>query len=601
MMKRILGVLPAVVGALTINVSTASADSITYTQHIAPLIAERCGMCHHPGGSAPFSLLSYADVKRRAGLIAAVTERRYMPPWKADPSNGPFVGQHPLADADIAMIRRWVDAGAIEGDTHEVPPRVEWTEGWQLGKPDMVVTLRDPYTLPPDGTDVFHIFVLPIPTSGLKYVRALEFRPGNPRVVHHANIRIDATPASRQLDDAQPGPGYDGLIAHSAQYPDGHFLGWTPGQVAPLLPPDLAWTLAEHSDLVVELHMRPSGKAESVAPSIGLYFSDTAPTRAPAMLRLGRQNIDIPAGEREYPVSDSYVVPVDVDVQAVQPHAHYRARTVRGEAVLPDGTTRSLITIDDWDFRWQHVYRFVTPVHLPKGTRLSMRYTYDNSADNPRNPEQPPRRARWGQRSSDEMGDLWIQVLARNEADLVRLNRDFRPKVAAEDLVGYQVEIEKHPTDAALHDDAALLNLELGRPGDAVKEFTASLALKPQSAAAHYNLGTALTFAQKLDDAAAEYRRALEIDPRYANAHNNLGGVLTAQRKFADAIREYQALVSLQPTLPGGFKNLAAAYAADGQFDRAIEALDAALHLNPPEPLASELKRQRSAFLQQKR
>ena len=586
-----LGVLP----------SRADTTSVTYAKDIAPLVADRCGMCHHPGGSAPFSLLSYGDVKRRGALIAAVTERRYMPPWKADPSNGPFVGQHPLSGDDIRMIRRWLDEGAAEGDPRDLPPRTEWAEGWQLGKPDLVVTLPAPYTLPPEGTDVFRIFVLPIPTSATQFVRALEFQPGNAKVVHHANIRVDKTAASRQLDENQPGPGYDGLIAHSAQYPDGHFLGWTPGQVAPLLPKDLAWTLAPQSDLVVELHMRPSGKAESVSPSVGLYFGDTAPVRTPAMLRLGRQNIDIPAGEDNYTITDSYVVPVDVDVQAVQPHAHYRAHDVRGDATLPDGSTRTLIAVNDWDFRWQHVYRFVTPVHLPKGTRLSMRYTYDNSAANPRNPEQPPKRARWGQRSSDEMGDLWIQVLTRNESDLDRLSRDFRPKVAAEDLVGYAIEIEKHPADAALHDDAALLNLELGRADDAVNHFTQSLALNPTSAAAHYNLATALTVARRLDEAIAEYRRALDINPAYANAHNNLGSVFTAQRRFGDAIREYQAVVKLQPDAPGGFANLAAAYAADGQFDRAIEAIDGALRLHPPEPLASELQRQRGVFLQQKR
>jgi hypothetical protein len=316
------------------------------------------------------------------------------------------------------------------------------------------------------------------------------------------------------------------------------------------------------------------------------------------MLRIGRQSIDIPAGERRYTISDSYIVPVDVDVQAVQPHAHYRARDVRGDATRPDGSIRPLIAIADWDFRWQHVYRFVTPVHLPKGTRLSMRYVYDNSAGNPRNPDQPPTRARWGQRSSDEMGDLWIQVLTRSESDLDRLVRDFRPKVLAEDIVGYEVEIEKHPADAALHDDVALLNLELGRSEAAVKHFSAALALKPQSAAAHYNLGTALTVARRLDEAVAAYRRALEINPEYANAHNNLGSVFTAQRQYDAAIREYREVVRLQPTAPGGFANLAAAYAAAGQFERAIEAIDAALGLHPAEPLAGELRRQRSVYLQ---
>ena len=593
---------PAVLvfAAQALRPAVAVAAPVTYSKDIAPLIADRCVMCHHPGGSGPFSLLSYAEVKRRAALIAAVTERRYMPPWKADPSNGPFVGQHPLSDGDIHLIRRWVDEGGIEGDPYSVPLQPTWTEGWQLGAPDVVVTLPQPYTLPPDGTDVFRIFVLPISTDAARFVRALEFRPGNPKVVHHANIRIDKTPASRRLDDAQPGPGYDGLIAHSAQYPDGHFLGWTPGQIAPLLPKDLAWRLDVHSDLVVELHMRPSGKPESVSPSIGLYFGDTTPTRTPAMLRLGRQSIDIPAGQTEYTITDAYVVPVDVDVQAVQPHAHYRARNVVGEAALPDGTIEPLIAITDWDFRWQHVYRFVTPRHLPKGTRLSMRYTYDNSADNPRNPDSPPIRARWGQRSSDEMGDLWIQVLTRDARDLDRLVSDFRPKVLAEDVIGYEVEIERHPGEAALHDDAALIDLELGRAAAAVHHFSASLALKPESASAHYNLGTALSIARRPEEAATEYRKALQIDPEYAKAHNNFGSVLMSQGRFADAIREYREVVRLQPDVPNGFANLASAYAADGQFERAVEAIDSALRLKPPEAVANELRRQRALYLQRR-
>jgi hypothetical protein len=593
------------VSALTLSFlllpAWSSAEPVTYSKDIAPLVADRCAMCHHPGGSAPFSLLSYGDVKRRAALVAAVTERRYMTPWKADPSNGPFVGQHPLSGAEIQLIRRWVDEGAAEGDPRAAPPARHWTEGWQLGQPDLVVTFEQPYTLPPDGTDAFRIFVLPIPTNAVRYVRALEFSPGNPKVVHHANIRIDKTPASRQLDEAQGGPGYDGLIAHSAQYPDGHFLGWTPGQVAPLLPKDLAWRLDTHSDLVVELHMRPSGKSELVAPSIGLYFSDTPPMRMPAMLRLGRQNIDIPAGQKSYTITDSFVVPVDVDVQAVQPHAHYRATTVRGDATLPDGTVQPLIAIADWDFRWQHVYRFETPRHFPKGTQLSMRYTYDNSAENPRNPDQPPTRARWGQRSSDEMGDLWIQVLTKDSADLDRLVAEFRPEVLAEDILGYDVEIEKHPQDAPLHDDAALLNLELGRAEEAVRHFRASLALKPESAPAHYNLGTALSIAKRLEEAAAEYRRALAIDPAYANAYNNLGSVLMSQRRFADAITAYREVVRLQPTLVTGHANLASAYAADGQFERAIGSIDSALRLNPPDAVANELRRQRAVYQQRSR
>ena len=542
--------------------------AVTFTKDVAPLLVDRCGTCHHPGGSAPFSLLTYADAKGHATQIATVTAKRFMPPWKADPADGPFVGQHPLSASEIAMLRRWADAGAPEGEKDQssvVSHQSQWTDGWQLGKPDLILTLPNAYTLPAEGTDAFRIFVLPIPVETARFVRGLEFRPGNPKVVHHANIRIDPTPASRRLDEADPAPGYDGLILRSAIYPDGHFLGWTPGQVAPLLPPDLAWRLEKNTDLVVELHMQPSGKVEQVSPSIGLYFGDAAPTRTPAMLRLGRQTIDIPAGDANYVVTDLYTLPVDVDIEAVQPHAHYRARDVRGDATLPDGSTRPLIHIADWDFRWQHVYRFVTPLHLPAGTTLSMRYLYDNSAANERNPQQPPVRARWGQRSAEEMGDLWIQVLTRDDGDLERLSRDFRPKVAAEDVKGYEVEIEKHPGDAGLHDDVAMLYLELGNSLGAIAHFTASLALKPHSAVAHYNLGTALTIARRLDAAADEYREALRIDPAYANAHNNLGNVLLALRQFDEALREFREVVRLQPDSVDAQKNLAAAYAAAGR------------------------------------
>ena len=540
-------------------------ESLTYSKDIAPLIADRCAMCHHAGGSAPFALGTYADVKGRAALIASVTKSRYMPPWKADPTDGPFVGQHPLSDAEIALLARWVEEGAVEGDASDLPAPRQWTEGWQLGTPDLVVTLAEPYALQAAGTDVFRIFVLPLPVSETRFVRGLEFRPGNARVVHHANIRIDTTRAARTLDEADAAPGYSGLIPHAAHYPEGHFLGWTPGQVAPLLPKDLSWRLDRNTDLVVEIHMQPSGKVEPVAPSIGLYFSDQPPTRVPAMLRLGRQNIDIPAGERSYTITDSYVLPVDARVEAVQPHAHYRAREIRGEATLPDGTRRPLVHVRDWDFRWQHVYQYVTPFWLPKGTKLSMEYRYDNSPSNPRNPEHPAKRARWGQRSSDEMGDLWIQVLTRDEPDLVTLTREFRTKVAAEDVVGYEMEIERLPADAALHDDAALLYLELGQPERAAEHFQRTLALRGDVAQAHYNFGTALTLARKFDEAVYEYQRAIRIDPGYANAHNNLGNVFLAQKRYDEAIREFTEVVRLQPESAVALNNLATAKALAAQ------------------------------------
>src|SRR5262245_29652250 len=272
---------------------------VTFSKDIAPIIFDKCVICHHPEGSAPFSLLTYAQAKQHATQIVAATRSRFMPPWKSEPGFGEFIGQRHLTTGEIALIERWVAGGAVEGEARPLTVPT-WTEGWQLGKPDLVVSLPIPYQLRSDGIDISRVFVLPVPTTSRRYVKGLEFRPGNPRVVHHANIRIDRTRASRQLDERDPEPGYDGIILRSAMFPDGYFLGWTPGQVSPLLPNGLAWRLEPGSDFVVEIHMQPSGKPELVAPSIGLYFGDDPPERTPVMLRLGRQNIDIRPGDSRY-------------------------------------------------------------------------------------------------------------------------------------------------------------------------------------------------------------------------------------------------------------------------------------------------------------
>ncbi len=562
-------------------VDVAATGPVTFAKDVAPIIFDRCGTCHHPDGAAPFSLLTYAAARQRATLIATVTKSRFMPPWKSEPGYGEFIGHRPLSDAEIGVMQQWVADGAPEGDPGDLPPPPHWTEGWQLGTPDLVVTVSQPYVLQADGTDVSRVFVLPVPIRTLRYVKGLEFRPGNPKVVHHANIRVDRTPASRQLDDQDPAPGYDGLLSHSAAYPDGHFLGWTPGQVAPLLPKGLAWSLGPGTDLVVEVHMKPTGKTEVIEPSIGLYFGDDPPERTPAMLRLGRQSIDIAAGKKDYSISDSFVLPVDVEVQAVQPHAHYRAREVTGVATLPDGTAKWLIYIKDWDFKWQHVYRYVTPLVLPKGTTLAIRYTYDNSAENPRNPQQPPKRVHWGQWSQDEMGDLWIQVLTRDARDLRTLNAAYRPKMIAEDIVGYETMIRGDPSRVQLHDDVAALYLDVGRATEGAAHFEASVKLKPESSATHYNFATALTLAGRVDDAVRQYGLALQIRPEYALAHNNLGSVLLRLGNSAEALQHFREALRLDPANAGAHYNVGSLLRARGRFSEALGPFREAVRLKP--------------------
>jgi mono/diheme cytochrome c family protein len=537
----------------------AMAQDVTFTRDIAPIVFDACVSCHRAGGPGPFPLTTYQEVRQRATQIARVTESRFMPPWKVEPAIGHFVGQRTLTSNEIASIGRWAAGGAAEGNPKDLPPLPKATDGWLLGKPDLTVTPEQSFTLPAQPNDAFRIFAIRLPVTKRTYVRGIEFHPGNARVVHHANIRVDRTNATRKLDDADPLPGYDGLMPRSAEYPDGHFLGWTPGQVAPLVSSDLAWTLEPGSDLVVQLHLQPSGAVEDVRPVIGLYFSDTPPTRTPTILRLGSQGIDISPGESRYVIRDAYTLPVDMDLLAIQPHAHYRAREIRGTATFPDGSTRLVMHITDWDFRWQHVYREVQPIPLPKGTRLSMEYTYDNSAENVRNPQLPPARVHWGQRSKDEMGDLWFQLLAKNDRDRAAVTGQIMQKMTAEDVVGYETMLVATPDDAELHDDVAVLYLGLGRPADAVRHFEASARLKPGLAPGQFNLGTALATSGRLDEAVVAFRAALAIRPGYPQAHNNLGRVLLAQGKAAEAIEHLREALRLDPSNKSAASNLAEA------------------------------------------
>jgi len=578
----LLMAVPAAGVALSHDQTPRGDRPITFTKDIAPILYAHCASCHQPDGPAPFSLLTYTDARRRAVQIAKVTASRYMPPWKPEP--GDFVGERRLTDSQILTIDRWVATGEPEGDASDLPAPPQMHSGWQLGVPDAVVALPE-YTLRADGADVFRNFVVAVPGVGARYIRALEFHPGN-RAVHHANIRVDPTAASRHLDEADPEPGYEGVILRSADYPDGHFLGWTPGQMPQPGPNALAWRLGAGDDLVVQLHLQPTGRPERIRPTIGLYFAKEAPVRTPAILRLGRQNLDIPAGAADFRVVDAFVLPVDAEIRAIQPHAHYRARRVSAAAVLSDGTRRPLILIRNWDFNWQDQYRYLTPFWLPAGTTLEMEYTFDNSEANPRNPIRPPGRVSWGWRSSDEMADMWIQVMTRTESDRVHLIRDVRRKMAAEDAVGCETLIARQPEHADLRNDAASLYLELGQPADALRHFQAVARLRPQSAPAHYNVGVALEATGKPGEAARQYQTALQIDPTYSHAHNNLGSLLLSGGRLHEARHEFERAVESSTDNAEAHNNLGAVLLALGDAAASLPHLQRAVVLRSTYPEA---------------
>jgi tetratricopeptide (TPR) repeat protein/mono/diheme cytochrome c family protein len=564
------------------TLGTQSPDPVTFTKHIAPVIFQHCSTCHRPGGGGPFNLLTYDDVRGRATQIAVATMNRSMPPWKPEAGYGEFVGTRRLTDAQLTLLQQWVKTGAVEGDPRDLPPMPRWPDEWQLGHPDLVVTMPEPYMLPGEGPDVFRTFVIPLPLTERRYVKSLEFRPGtHQHGVHHANIKIDGTRGSRWLDDGQAGPGYEGGGGPQATFPDGYFLGWTPGQLPRVSPDGMAWRLEPDSDLVVELHMMPSGHEQPVQISVGLFFTDQPPVRLPYMLRLGRQNIDIPAGEARHVITDSFVLPVDVEALAVQPHAHNLAREISGTATLPDGTTKSLVYIKDWDFGWQDVYRYVQPLSLPKGTVLGMRYVYDNSAANLRNPHRPPARVTFGQTTDSEMGDLWIQVVPRVGTDRAVLDQIHARKMLAEDTAGYEKMLDVNPRDARVHYDLAFCYLEANRVADAILHLEEAARLEPMSAWADYELGVVLLRQRRFDEAARRFRNAATLKPDFAEAYNNLGVTYHAQGRPEDALYWYGEALRVRPDNVEARYNLGRVYAAQGKASEAIAAYRQVLATRP--------------------
>jgi len=254
---------------------------------------------------------------------------------------------------------------------------------------------------------------------------------------------------------------------------------------------------------------------------------------------------------------------------------------MEAQAELPDGTTRWLIAIDDWDFRWQDVYRYAAPIALPKGTTLSMRYTYDNGAGNPRNPHHPPARVVWGQNTSDEMGDLWIQVIPRAAADEPTLTADFRRKAAAEDLAAYTKMLQGDPQNPLRHDAVAALYLDSGRFDEAIAEFRQSLRLNPDSAPTHYNLGFALSARGHRDEAISAFQDALRIDPDYAQAHNNLGALLQIGGQQDAALEHYRRAAALRPDNVESHTNLGQLLSIRGRPAEAAAQFSDALALRP--------------------
>jgi hypothetical protein len=405
--------------ALAAFVTQARAEeAVTFNRHIAPILWKHCAGCHHAGEVGPFSLLTYKDAARRAGFLRDITASRRMPPWKAVDGFGEFRHARGLSAAEIESIARWANTGAVEGDPRDLPPRPSFPTSWQLGKPDLVLKMPEAYTIPAAGPDLWRCFVIPIPIDSDRMVSAIEFHPGNRRVVHHASLFLDTKGQARKKDRQDGKPGYDSFGGPGI-VPTGGLDGWTLGARPGFLPDGAGRLLQQGSDLVLQLHYHPSGKAETDQSEVGIFFTRKPASKYVTTLVVSKNELEIPPGAKRLRVTaQSEPLPVDVTALKVGPHMHGLGREVKVTAVLPDRKVVPLVWIKSWDFHWQETYELARPLHFPKGTVIHSEVYYDNSADNPQNPNHPPRLVRWGTNLSDEMMVSMLEVMTSSLADM---------------------------------------------------------------------------------------------------------------------------------------------------------------------------------------
>jgi hypothetical protein len=517
------------------ELAAGSQPAPDFARDIAPIIYEKCVPCHCAGGPGPFSLTSFEDVRKHARQIAVTTRTRYMPPWLPDEQANSFAGELRLTDEQINLISDWVAADAPEGNPAETPKAPEISDGWRLEQPDLVLKAAQPFRVPADGPDVFWNFVLKPGLAQSRFVRAIDIRPSNPKIVHHANIVLDHD-GSNKNDGGFP--GMEVTVLGSVLDLDGHFLFWKAGTIPWSEPDGFSWRLDPGANLILNVHLQPSGKPEWEQPSIGLYFTDKPPARFPYLLQLEHDGaLDIPAGDSDFVVIDSLRLPVDTQVLAIYPHAHYLGTLMEAWAVRPDGTRLQLIRIRKWDQNWQAVYRYREPVRLPAGTVVNMRFHYDNSSGNPRNPNKPPKRVQGGNQSTDEMGHLWLEVVGEG-------NKDDR-RIYAEAWARHQ--IEKYPDDYYANVTLGALAITRIHPQDAIDPLHKAVALRPNDAFARNLYGVALDATGQVHAALEQFRSALEQRPDYANARFNLAHALARSGDTASAIDNLHVILAAHP------------------------------------------------------
>lgn len=583
---RLLGLallLPVHPDSVAMAAAAAAADApVTFHEHVAPVLRRHCVVCHHDTEDAPFPLVTFADARKHGRECVDVTRRGFMPPWLPAPGIlGGFEGERHLPPEEARLFQRWVEAGMPEGDASRGGPPAEPPSDWQLGVPDLVVRMPAAYTVPAEGRDVYRHFVLPVTMDRKRWVRAWQFRPRS-RAVHHIFLMLDRTSEGRRRDAADAEPGFPGMDTPvGIELPTGHFSSWQPGAGARRLPAGMAWALEPGMDLVVQMHLQPLGRPEPFQAEVGFYFTDQPPTREPVKLALLNYDIDLPPGSSNVVVGDELVLPAAVDLLGFLPHTHYLGRRIEAKASLPDGTSRDLFLIPDWDFNWQGDYALKQPHRLPAGTRVSVAFTFDNSEANPRNPFHPPQRVRYGVNTTDEMAELWLQLLPVDPADSPRF-RQLAFERGIRDLESSNRQrLRIDPRDARAMVNLGRASLARRQPSEARSHFTAAAATDPSSDEAHYYLGVLHRLANQPEEARREFEQAVALNPRNARALGNLGILHLSANRAEPAARYLGEAIRQNPHDAVATSALGALRLSQNQVPEALELLTRAQRLDP--------------------
>lgn len=429
-MRIVLGFLAAglaAASAVTLNTPTGRRDSApvnpvvavtdskgaagvvekpTYAEHIAPIFNRSCVSCHRPGEVAPFSLMGYENAKKWANMAHSVTESKRMPPWKAVDGFGEFKDANRLSPVEIQLIKNWAATGAPRGDKRKEPKPPVFNGGdWTLGKPDRIISASKPFKLGPEGADVYRNFVVRTDSKEPIYVNGIDVKPGNAKIVHHVIVFLDPNKSSDRLQ-AKTNDGQDGYESGEGGVgflPGGSLGGWAPGVRPRFLAPGTAFKVAPGSNIVIQVHYHRSGKPEEDLTRVGLYTTKEAPKKEMDMAWVFNFRVNIPANEPNYRLEQTYPIPVPITVYATMPHMHLLGKEMKAWFELPDGTQKPLVYVDDWDFNWQLIYSVAEPMKIPAGSKLRVTARYDNTSDNLRNPNNPPKRVTWGEQTTDEM------------------------------------------------------------------------------------------------------------------------------------------------------------------------------------------------------